>query len=231
MLSEDPCTFAFRGRITLSHDSSLCFFLAQVVFNCYLYPVITVVPVEPKTELLTAVRELWRRHSDTLVFFPEGAFDDHANKGCILAAIGSDGHLRGYILFRTTHNRKASIAHLCVDTKARGQGLARQLFGAAKNSMQACDFIIVRCRRDFAANELWPRLGFVAVREELGRGKIAQTVTIWKHEINRLPLLKVLDKHHDDRMRVVIDANVFLTWMTNLARLRARSRNRFWQIG
>ena len=170
---------------------------------------ITVVPVEPETELLTAVRELGRRHSDTLGFFPEGAFDDHANKGCILAAIGSDGHLRGYILFRTTRNRKASIAHLCVDPKARGQGLARQLFGAAKNSMHACDYIIVRCRRDFAANELWPRLGFVAVGEELGRGKIAQTVTIWRHEINRLPLLKVLDKHHDDRMRVVIDANVF----------------------
>ncbi len=169
----------------------------------------TVVHVEPGTELLTRVRELWRRHSDTLGFFPEGAFHDYANKRCILAALGSDGLLLGYTLFRTTHRRKATIAHLCVDINARGQGVARDLFRAARSSVHGCDNIIVRCRRDFLANSLWPRLGFVSVSEEIGRGNDGQIVTIWRHEINRLPLLAALDRHQDDRIQVVIDANVF----------------------
>jgi len=33
------------------------------------------------------------------------------------------------------------------------------------------DDIIVRCRRDFEANALWPRLGFISVDEEYGRAK------------------------------------------------------------
>jgi GNAT superfamily N-acetyltransferase len=171
--------------------------------------VITVVPVEPGTELLTSVRELWRRHSDTLGFFPEGAFDDYANKRCILAALDSDGLLLGYTLFRTTNRLKATIAHLCVDPKARRQGVARELFRAARARVRGCDHIIVRCRRDFNASSLWPRLGFRAVGEGTGKGNDPQILTIWCHEINRPPLLAALDRHHDDRMRVVIDANVF----------------------
>lgn len=171
--------------------------------------VIAVVAVEPRTDLLAKVRELWRRHSDTLGFFPEGAFDDHANKRCILAAVGSDGILLGYTLFRTTHRGKASIAHLCVVPEARGRGVARQLFDALKPMVSNCDDIVVRCRRDFAAATLWPRLGFEAVGEENGRGKDAEVVTIWRHELNRLPLLAAMDRHRDDVMQVVIDANVF----------------------
>jgi hypothetical protein len=87
--------------------------------------------------------------------------------------------------------------------------VARQLFREAKSKINDCDYIVVRCRRDFRASTLWPRLGFVPVREEIGKGNDAKLITIWRYEINQLPLLAVLDKHHEDRMRVVIDANVF----------------------
>jgi hypothetical protein len=90
---------------------------------------VRVVEVRPGTELLAKIQELWRRHSDTLGFFPEGAFDEYARKKCVLAAIDDDTALLGYTLFRTTHRRKASIAHLCVDPFAARQewtGGARQ---------------------------------------------------------------------------------------------------------
>jgi len=34
-------------------------------------------------------------------------------------------------------------------------------------------------------------------------------VTIWRYELNRLPLLAAMDKPRDDVMPVAIDANVF----------------------
>jgi GNAT superfamily N-acetyltransferase len=171
--------------------------------------VITVVVVEPQTDLLMRVRNLWRRHSDTLGFFPVGAFDDYASKRCILAAVDADGVLLGYTLFRITHRRQAMIAHLCVDPEVRGRGTARHLFDALKPLVSNCDDILVRCRRDFAASALWPRLGFVSVGEQVGRGRTAQVVTIWRYELNRLPLLAAMNRPRDDVVPVVIDANVF----------------------
>lgn len=169
----------------------------------------TVVRVNPGTELLTMVKELWRRHSSTLGFFPDGAFEDYAINRSIIAATDENGRLLGYTLFRTTHRQKASIAHLCVDPTARGQGVARVLFDAVRGAVGHCSDITVRCRRDFDANSLWPRLGFVPVGEDKGRGKSADVITIWRHEIYRLPLLVAMEQSSDDRMLAVIDANIF----------------------
>ncbi|MBN2437722.1 MAG: hypothetical protein JXL20_03890 [Deltaproteobacteria bacterium] len=36
---------------------------------------------------LPEIKRLWRKNSQTLGFFPEGAFDEHAIRGSILAAI------------------------------------------------------------------------------------------------------------------------------------------------
>lgn len=171
--------------------------------------VLTVVAVEPGTELLTQVHGLWRRHSSTLGFFTEGAFDEHARNRWILAAVATDGRLLGYTLFRTTRRGKTSIAHLCVEPQARGQGVASQLFSSLRLSVSSCYDIVVRCRRDYEASALWPRLGFVSVGETAGRGKDAQVLTIWRYELNRLPLLAAMDRRSDDVMPVAIDANVF----------------------
>ncbi len=169
----------------------------------------TVVRVNPGTELLTMIKELWRRHSSTLGFFPDGAFEDYAVNRSIIAATDDNGRLLGYTLFRTTHRQKASIAHLCVDPAARGQGVARVLFDAVRRAVGHCSDITVRCRRDFDANSLWPRLGFVPVGEDKGRGKSADVITIWRHELYRLPLLEAMEQRSDDRILVAIDANIF----------------------
>lgn len=171
---------------------------------------ITVEEVPPHSELLEKVRRLWRIHSDTLGFFTDGAFNEHARKRCILAAVANDGSLLGYTLFRTTRRRRAAIAHLCVDSSARRAGVARQLFEAVKQRTSNCDDITVRCRRDFDANRIWPKLNFVAVGEERGRGKESTILTIWRYELNPLPMLNAMSQRTDqDPMSVAIDANVF----------------------
>jgi hypothetical protein len=170
----------------------------------------TVVEVAPHSKLLEDVQVLWRTQSGTLGFLPEGAFEEHAREGCILAAIDGNGSLIGYVLFRTTHRRQAAIAHLCVDNMARKQGIARLLFEGVKERVFACDDIIVRCRRDFEANQLWPHLNFIAVGEESGRGKKPAILTIWRYELNKLPLLAVIGfRGKRDAMSVAIDANIF----------------------
>jgi len=46
--------------------------------------------------LLPAVKLLGRKHSGTLGFFPDGAFEDHATRGHLLAASIGDSELLGY---------------------------------------------------------------------------------------------------------------------------------------
>ena len=79
--------------------------------------------VAPGSPTLADVRALWRRHSDTLGFFPDSAFDDHARSSWILAAT-SGARVVGYLLYRITGRSQAAIVHLCVAEEARGSGLA-----------------------------------------------------------------------------------------------------------
>lgn len=170
-------------------------------------PEITV--VAPGSIALAEVRSLWRRHSATLGFFPDGAFDDHARSSWILAAI-SDGRVVGYLLYRITGRSQAAIVHLCVAEEARGSRLARRLFEAMRERVSRCTDIVLRCRRDFDAHRVWPRLGFVAKGEQKGRGGDGGILTMYRYAIQQPPLLALLgeDRTHD-RAQIVIDANVF----------------------
>lgn len=186
---------------------------------------VRVVEVEPGTELLTAVQDLWRGHSDTLGYMPEGGFEDHARNKWILAAVTDSGDLMGYVLYRTTHRRQAAIAQLCVNPNARGQGVARILFDAVRKRVSKnCNDILVCCRRDFGAHSLWPELGFVAVREQPGRRKDT-TKTTFRYELSLLPLFAIIEERRDaDAMPVVIDANIFFDLDDEVALGREESK-------
>jgi ribosomal protein S18 acetylase RimI-like enzyme len=165
--------------------------------------------VKPGTDLLTKVQELWRSNSSSLGFMPDGGFDEYARKGCVLAAVEGDEQLMGYTLYRATHRGRASIAHLCVAPAARKRGVARQLFQEVKRNVEGCDDIVVTCRRDFDANEIWPHLGFTPVGYKPGKAKDTE-LTIWRYELRPLPLLAAMEGTRDeDVMVVAIDANVF----------------------
>ena len=160
-------------------------------------------PIAPDSPLVENVRSIWRANSAWLGFFPAGAFDDHARSGGLLGAQGPDGHLKGYLAFRQSRNR-AVIVHLCVHKAFRGHGIARALVDELKRATSALLGASLTCRTDFDASSMWPRLGFVAIRELPAR-QFGHTLKRWW-----------LDYGHPDLFSgsqtaplAVIDANVF----------------------
>lgn len=153
--------------------------------------------------------QLGRKHSNTLGFFPEGAFQDHAARGHLLAASANGTELAGYCAFRISRGR-LMIAHLCVDEAWRGNGVARLLFDGVKAHAQARDLngIGLHCRRDYPASDLWPKLGFVPIRSKPGRGVDGTELTYWWHDLHAADLFTAIDAV-DKRLRVVVDCNVF----------------------
>ena len=112
-------------------------------------------PIRDHPEQLVAVQLLWRKHSKTLGMFPKGAFEDAADKNWILVAISpSSKALAGYLLYRITR-RNVAITHLCVSDVHRGQGVARQLFKQLTSLTRRYPGIVVRCRQDFEARDMW----------------------------------------------------------------------------
>jgi len=165
--------------------------------------------VTRRSPLFDAVLRLWRTSSDTLGFMPVGGFEDAARSGCLIAAEAEEGQLAGYVMFRRTSRGVAVIVHLCVAPSHQRSGLARALFEEAKTRCADCFEIRLRCRRDFPATGMWPKLGLVAVRDEPGRGPDAR-LTLWRYELAALPLFRTLPGPPlGSAVRVVIDANVF----------------------
>ena len=158
---------------------------------------------------LDEVKRLWRANATTLGFFPEGAFEEYASKGCVLVASDQAGLLAGYLLFRRSGDRLA-IVHLCVRQEMRERRIARALFDALVTTSKSFRGINVSCRRDFSAYDLWPQLGFVAVREKPGRGTKNTVLTNWWFDCGNPDLFSLLEKAEtEQKLTVVIDANVF----------------------
>lgn len=153
--------------------------------------------------------QLGRKHSNTLGFFPDGAFQDHAARGHLLAASANGTELTGYCAFRVSRGR-LMIAHLCVAEAWRGNGVARLLFDGVKAHAQARDLngIGLHCRRDYPASDLWPKFGFVPIRSKPGRGVDGTELTYWWHDLHAADLFTAIDAV-DKRLRVVVDCNVF----------------------
>jgi len=155
-----------------------------------------------------SVLRLWRTDSATLGFMPEGGFEDCARDGCLIAAEAA-GEVVGYVMFRRTLARVAAIVHLCVSSNRRGGGVARRLVEAVRDRCADCYEIRLRCRRDYTANAMWPRLGFVAVQDVPGRGRDG-ILTVWRCELAPLPLFRGLQSGGPAlAVRAAIDANVF----------------------
>ncbi len=160
---------------------------------------------------LDEVKALWRKHADTLGFFPDGAFEEYAAKKQIVVAVDSSGIFIGYLLFRITPSRNdASIVHLCVDQNNQRQGIAALLVKELIQHTKILRGIGLRCRRDFHASKLWPRLGFVAVSDKTGKSSSGSTLTLWWYGHNHPDLLSLAqEKELEQKLKVVIDANVF----------------------
>lgn len=176
--------------------------------STHLYDVKTISRGSP---FLESVKALWRKHADTLGFFPDGAFEEYAAKKQIIVVVDSSGAFMGYLLFRITPSRNdASIVHLCVDQNKQRQGIAALLVKELIQQTKKLHGIGLRCRRDFHASKLWPRLGFVAVSDKAGKSSGGSTLTQWWYGHNHPDLLSLAQEQElEQKLKVVIDANVF----------------------
>ena len=119
---------------------------------------------------MISVKKLWRANSATLGFFPDDAFAEYAARKQIVVALDSERNCVGYLLYRASY-MTITIVHLCVDSKNRHKGVARALVDYLKQITKESKGIRMRCRRDYEANKVWPRLGFVALSDRPGRSR------------------------------------------------------------
>jgi len=160
---------------------------------------------------LGEVKALWRANSATLGFFPDGAFADYARRRQILVALDPKDRCVGYVLYYSPLRpafRDATIMHLCVDKIYRRRGVATVLINHLKNRTKHCGGIRLRCCRDYAANALWPKLGFTAEDEILGSS--GRVLTEWRFDHGHPSLLTgIMKKKIQSKLVAVLDACVF----------------------
>jgi GNAT superfamily N-acetyltransferase/predicted nucleic acid-binding protein len=157
---------------------------------------------------LDDVKSLWRHNSQTLGFFPSGAFEERARKHQILGAFEADV-LVGYLLYYTTNSSCVRITHLCVSENSRGSGVARALLSKLKAATKSCRGIGLYCRRDFPAWNIWPSFGFHALKEELGQSKDGHELTYFWLSHQHKTLFSEYEESDDEKVTLVLDANVF----------------------
>ncbi len=168
--------------------------------------------IDKSSPLLKRVKQLGRKNSKTLGFFPDGAFDDHASRRQILVALSERGDLTGYLLYRVVRRGSiwpaAVIVHLCVDEEHRKKRVARALIEELRHATKDQFLKIeLKCRRDYGATDLWPKLGFVYKGETAGRGGLP--LLKWEMVFRRPPLIELLHRDSaENRLRAVIDANI-----------------------
>lgn len=154
---------------------------------------------------LEQVKTMWRAASATLGFFPEGAFQEYMHRKWIIGAFNAESECIGYLAFRRSKGN-AAIVHLCVHPSARGRGTSRALFHKLRELTTGCRGAILRCRTDYDANALWPRLGFAPVAESQGRSIDGKMLKTWWFDYGEPTLFAPVD---DERSVAVVDANVF----------------------
>ena len=157
-----------------------------------------------------AVDRLMKANVATLGFLPREALLDHLGKGWVLGAKCSDGSLAAYMLFA---NRRTDVrvAHLCVDQEIRGKGLAGKLMErlATESRNQGLLSLELHCRRDFQANAMWEKLGFIPWGEKAGRARSGTTLTLWRRELAQSDQMRfAFDGVGRGEIDVVMDAQV-----------------------
>ena len=156
-----------------------------------------------------AVDKLMKDNVQTLGFLPGKALHDYLERGTVMGIQDDSGTLLAYLLY-ADHSTYFRIVHLCVSSTSRGQGLARKLVDQLVSVGDTGHrYIKLRCRRDYEANKMWPKLAFVPRDEKPGRSKEGHLLTLWIRHLakdKQLNLFQV-DKS-DDRVHAVLDAQV-----------------------
>jgi GNAT superfamily N-acetyltransferase len=173
--------------------------------------------IRANTPHLAQVAELWRANKRYLGFFPEVALRDYAERRGILGAFSTAGKLAGYLMFYKAGRsgpQEVRVVHVCVDPLFRNQGVARKLIEDLRKYTSKCRGASVRCRRDFPAHSMWPKVGFHPAREF--PGKAGLPVTEWWLDYGHPDLLSLASAENlKGKSIVVLDACVFFEIQEN----------------
>ncbi|MBI4320055.1 MAG: GNAT family N-acetyltransferase [Chloroflexi bacterium] len=171
--------------------------------------VVKIVAIDSGSPYLNDVKALWRANKATLGYFPDGAFVDYASMRGIVVALDPHDRCVGYLIYRRSRDQ-IRMVHLCVADYCRGNGIAKALVEHLKQTTKDSRGIALRCRRDFPANKLWPRVGFVAQYDAPGRSREGKDLTFWWFDHRHPDLFSTATmKRVEYKLCVIIDANVF----------------------
>ncbi len=165
------------------------------------------VRVSPANEkLVNTIIKLGDQNSRTLGFMPTAGYWQAASSGTLIAAMHKD-RLVGYALY-SLPRQVVRLTHLCINTQMRGQGVAKKLVDEI--SRLHCDRlgIVLRCRKDFKENSVWPHLGFELMGEVPGRSKKRLPLCIWRRDHGHPDLFSTVESL--GVLQVALDLNVFL---------------------
>lgn len=169
--------------------------------------------IDDKNKFFSDVKILGKKNSSTLGFMPEGGFEDHAKKRCIIIAIDNET-LCGYIMYREVPRYlRISIVHLCVDNKYRGKGLTKRLLDALRLKYENSynyHGILLSCRDDYkVASNVWKKYGFVPRDEVRSRSIENHSLKKWWYDFNRQDLFSLADVT-TSKIRALLDANIII---------------------
>ncbi|WP_420621405.1 GNAT family N-acetyltransferase [Candidatus Poriferisodalis sp.] len=172
-------------------------------------------PVQANGPLYDQVVALGDANSATLGHLPYAVFEEAATSGCLLAAT-RNGEVVGYALFALRSRRfEVSLTHLCVRNSERGQGTSRRLVDDIARRHADRRGIRLRCRVDYPAHHMWPRLGFEHWSRRPGRSHAGHELATWWRPLADLSLFDSVvqlpeAETVDDRLVAALDTNIIL---------------------
>lgn len=156
---------------------------------------------------LPLVIDLGDANKKSLGFLPRAGFIVAANARHVVIATTPEGELAGYCLYHPTQI-DVRIVHVCVAATHYGHGLARRLVDRVRLEHPEARGLRLKCRRDWDASKLWPKLGFQPITDVRGRSKAGHLLTVWWSPTGHEDLFTA--RHADlDALVVAVDTNVF----------------------
>lgn len=182
--------------------------------------------VGPGDPAIDDVIKLSKRYSRTLGMMPAGAFREATHWGGLIDA-RVDGSLVGYALFRLPRNNQVMLSHLCVDSPARGSGVAHTLVAEIRAQHSSRLGILAKCRDDYGLNPMWEALGFHARIPAVGRGKNRSPMTVWWLDHGHSDLFSFLPEpeplaDEPDVLEAALDLNILMDLHTRADSANAR---------
>lgn len=154
-----------------------------------------------------AVVALGDRFKKYLGLYPHKAIREAIAQGFVLGAFLND-KLAGYALFALPYS-DIRLVHLCVDPIFHSRGIARMLIDTIQATYGDRQGIRLKCRCDFPAHKVWPKLGFQAESLPSGRGADKAEMTAWRKPFGPADLFASM-LEDETRVQAVLDTNVVL---------------------